>query len=230
MVKAQGVEGVGEGMKKTLMDFYCALYEHFGPQGWWPGRTRFEIIVGAVLTQNTNWTNVEKAIGNLKREGLLTPQKLRALDEKKLAGLIRPAGYFNVKARRLKNFLDFLFADHKGRLNSLFKGSTETIRQALLSVSGIGPETADSIMLYAAKREIFVIDAYTKRLLFRHGLIDGTATRVTTYGEMQRLFTDNLTPDVEVFNEYHALIVMTGQLYCRPKSPRCHECPLGQFL
>ena len=211
-------------IKKELKRFYNRLYKSFGPQGWWPGRTRFEVIVGAILTQNTNWTNVEKAIKNLKAEGALTIKAMGALSETRLATLIRPSGYFNIKAKRLKSFLRWLGKSYNGNLDRLFE--VETLREELLGVKGIGPETADSIILYAAKRPVFVIDAYTKRLLTRHGL----AGEKVTYDEMQSLFMDNLEHDEGVFNEYHALIVMVGKNFCKSRNPICGECPLGEML
>jgi len=206
---------------KILTDIYNALYKYFGPQDWWPGDSPFEIAVGAVLTQNTNWGNVEKAIQNLKREKSLRAKKLHAMPHKKLASLIKPAGYFNVKAKRLRNFLTFLSNHYKGSMKRMEAADTVSLREGLLDVNGIGPETADSILLYALGRPVFVIDAYTKRVLHRHGIVSGDAT----YHEMQELFHNNLPDDVQLFNEYHALFVMTGKHYCKPK-PRCEGCPL----
>ena len=211
----------------TLMDYYRTLFAAFGPQNWWPGRTRFEVIVGAILTQNTAWTNVEKAIKNLKRERLLTPEAVRRASKEKLAALIRPAGYFNIKAGRLKNFVDFLFERHGGSLRRLFsKRDTGELRTELLSVKGIGPETADSILLYAARRAEFVVDAYTKRVLARHGLSHNGAD----YEEVKALFMDNLPRDEALYNEYHALFVRVGKEFCRTKNPLCTDCPLKRYL
>lgn len=219
-----------EDTSKTLRLYYDALLKSFGPQGWWPGRTRFEVIVGAVLTQNTNWRNVEKAIRNLKGEKLLTPAAMHAVPLKKLSRLIRPAGYFNVKAGRLRGFTGHLFKHHDGSLGKLFSpkfyDDTDALRDELLSVHGVGPETADSILLYAAGRPSFVVDAYTRRVLSRHNLVGEKAT----YDEMRSLFMDNLKGDIKIFNEYHALIVRVGKDYCRPREPRCEACPLGRFL
>jgi endonuclease-3 related protein len=209
-----------------LNDFYSALYNHYGEQKWWPGNSRFEVIVGAILTQNTNWRNVEKAIKNLKQAKLLTPKAMHAAKVSELAILIRPAGYFNVKAQRLKNFLDTLFASFGGSLTKLFNNDAATLREVLLSVNGIGPETADSIILYAAGKPAFVVDAYTKRILSRHGL----AHEGSTYHELQLLFTKNIAPEVQLFNEYHALIVMTGKDFCKTDLPLCAKCPLERFL
>jgi len=216
----------GRETGERLTAFYDALFESFGPQGWWPGRTRFEVIVGAILTQNTSWSNVERAIGNLRAGRLLNPEKLHALDLKELSGLIRPAGYFNVKAGRLKNFLDFLFSKYGGSISRLFNKKGEGTRGELLAVVGIGPETADSILLYAGGRPEFVVDAYTRRVFSRHGLVGPVAS----YDEVKSLFMENLEPDSKVFNEYHALIVRVGKHYCKPREPMCSRCPLEEFL
>ena len=207
--------------KITLIEIYNTLYEHFGPQNWWPGDTPFEVAVGAILTQNTNWGNVEKAISNLKREKVLNAIKLNNMSHEKLASLIRPAGYFNIKAKRLKNFLSFLTNHYKGSMKRMSKDNVSTLRHELLGVNGIGPETADSVLLYALDKPVFVIDAYTKRILERHNLVPGGIT----YHELQELFHNNLPRDLKLFNEYHALFVMLGKNYCKPK-PKCSECPL----
>ena len=206
---------------KTLRDMYDTLYAHFGPQHWWPGDSPFEIAVGAILTQNTNWGNVEKAIHNLIENGALSAKTLHRMDRKKLASLIRPAGYFNVKAGRLKNFLAFLSTRFRGSMKKMQTGDVRTLREGLLSVNGIGPETADSILLYALEKPVFVIDAYTKRVLSRHSL----ASEQATYHELQELFHNSLPADIPLFNEYHALFVMLGKHYCKPK-PKCSVCPL----
>jgi len=211
------------------MRFFTALFTAYGPQGWWPAKTKFEVIVGAILTQNTNWGNVERAISNLRVAKVLKPELMWALTQNQLAELIRPAGYFNVKAKRLRNFLEYLFDNYgsdETNLADFLKRDTIPLRTELLSINGIGPETADSILLYAARKAVFVIDAYTKRILTRHGLIgDGAG-----YAEMQAFFMDNLEEDSILFNEYHALIVMTGKDYCKTKKPLCELCPLGSFL
>ena len=209
---------------KQLTEIYELLYDYFGPQYWWPGDGQFEIIVGAILTQNTNWRNVEKAIGNLKEADCLSPEKLQRIDISRLAELIRPAGYFNIKAKRLKNFIDWLFENYQGRLEELEKVGTDQLRSELLSVKGIGAETADSILLYAFEREIFVIDAYTARIAVRHQLIEPEAD----YEQLQYLFSSNLADDVKLFNEYHALLVQLGKNFCRPK-PKCEICPLKEL-
>jgi endonuclease-3 related protein len=209
-------------LAEQLKEIYDLLYKRFGPQDWWPGDTPFEVIVGAILTQNTNWTNVEKAITNIKNAGLLTPEKLHHIDIKRIAELIRPAGYFNIKAKRLKNFLDWFFENYDGKLVNLEKVRTSDLREQLLSVKGIGPETADSILLYALNRPVFVVDAYTARVCARHHLIDEGAD----YHSIQETFESNLPCDIQLFNEFHALIVNLGKNYCKP-TPKCDICPLN---
>jgi endonuclease-3 related protein len=207
-----------------LMEMYRLLYEHFGPQHWWPGETQLEIIVGAVLTQNTNWKNVEKAIRNLKERNLLSLEALHGLSLLELAEAVRPAGFYNLKAKRLRNLLDLIMRRYEGDLQGFLAERPSTLRDALLSVRGIGRETADSILLYAAQIPVFVIDAYTYRILHRHGMAD----EQVTYDELQALFMENLPEDPQLFNEFHALIVRTGKDHCR-KSPRCEACPLYQW-
>ncbi len=211
--------------KPPLDAVYRALFRHFGPQHWWPGRTPFEVCVGAILTQNTAWTNVEKAIARLRATRSLTPRALHALPAAALADLIRPAGYFNVKARRLHAFTGLLHDRHGGSLRRLFALPTPELRAALLATSGIGPETADSILLYAAGQPVFVIDAYTRRVLARHGWLDARSG----YADAQALFTAQLPADLARYNEYHALIVALGKHHCRPR-PRCEACPLRHWL
>ena len=203
------------------MNIYRRLYKFYGPQMWWPGRTRFEVIVGAILTQNTAWSNVEKAIINLKRAEILSPKKLKAIPERSLAKLIRPAGYYNIKAKRLKHFISFLFSEYGGSLDRLSSENTYKLRKNLLDVNGIGPETCDSIMLYAFKKRIFVVDAYTKRIFSRHSIV----ARSADYHDVQKLFMDNLPKSGKLYNEYHALIVRLGKEFCRTK-PDCKNCPL----
>lgn len=200
---------------------YKILFKAFGPQHWWPGDTPFEVAVGAILTQNANWGNVEKAINNLKTAKALSAKKIEQLPVGSLAALIRPAGYFNVKAGRLKAFVHFLTGNYRGSMKKMKDERLHSLRQKLLSVHGIGPETADSILLYALEKPVFVIDAYTKRVLSRHMIMDhGMA-----YEEFQLLFHKSLRKDRRLFNEYHALLVAVGKEYCKPK-PRCNECPL----
>lgn len=210
--------------QENLQEAYRRLYKHFGPQHWWPGDTTFEVIVGAILTQNTNWGNVERAIANLKEQNLLSPKAMRDIAHAELSRAIRPAGYFNVKAKRLKNFIQFLFSEYDGKLERMAKENTVVLREKLLSVNGVGPETADSILLYAFQKPVFVVDAYTKRFLFRHRVVDATHG----YHEVQEKFLSALKPNRALFNEYHALIVKLGKEYCRPK-PLCAACPLNRW-
>jgi len=211
-------------ISEQLTEIYKILFERFGPQHWWPGQTKFEIITGAILTQNTNWANVEKAIANLKAADCLNAEKLHNLGHGQLAELIRPAGYFNIKAKRLKSFLSWLFENYDGRLDDLEAVNTYQLREELLSIKGIGPETADSILLYAFAKPIFVVDAYTARVAVRHHLIEPDAG----YGQLQDLFQSNLQQDVRLFNEYHALLVQIGKNFCKPK-PKCPACPLNHL-
>lgn len=208
---------------KILTEVYERLYGAFGPQYWWPGETPFEVAVGAILTQNTNWGNVEKAIGNLKRHRALSARRLHEMPLRELASLIRPTGYFNVKAKRLKSFVDFLVAGYGGSLKMMKMEDMGTLREKLLGVNGVGPETADSILLYALDKPVFVIDAYTKRVLSRHGVMG----HEEPYDEFQKLFHSRLPASgVALYNEYHALFVMVGKTYCRPRNPLCESCPL----
>ncbi len=211
-------------IKQILNEIYQLLFERFGPQHWWPGDTQFEIIIGAILAQNTNWTNVEKAITNLKAADCLNPEKLYHLDISRLAELIRPAGYFNIKAKRLKSFLNWLFENYDGKLSNLESLDTIRLRDELLAIKGVGRETADSILLYAFNRPIFVVDAYTARVAVRHGLIEPGAD----YEQLRELFQSNLPENVQLFNEYHALLVRVGHEFCRPKA-RCPGCPLEKL-
>lgn len=208
-----------------LKKIYDRLFSEFGSRNWWPGDTPFEVVIGAILTQNTNWTNVEKAIGNLKDAKVFTVKKLYNIDVSKFADLIKPAGYFNLKAKRVKKFINWLFENYDGNLTKLFKLDLQTLREELLSVNGIGPETADSIILYAANKPTFVVDAYTYRVFSRHELIPEDST----YDDIKYFFEDNLPEDVQLYNEYHALLVYLGKEYCKPKR-KCENCPLNGFL
>jgi endonuclease-3 related protein len=212
-------------IRQRLMRLYDLMFRAYGPQHWWPARTRFEVVVGAVLTQNTAWTNVEKAVARLRAAGALRPAALAALPRPRLAALIRPAGYYNIKAKRLQNLLRYLRRRCGLRLPRLFRAGPEALRRELLGVNGIGPETADSILLYAGDIPVFVVDAYTRRILARHGILRPDAG----YDETQALFTAHLPVDVSLFNEYHALLVMVGKDYCR-SVPRCEICPLRADL
>jgi endonuclease III related protein len=211
---------------RQLLTYYDALFQAYGPQHWWPGRTRFEVIVGAILTQSTSWTNVEKAIVALRREKLLSPAALERVPLARLSNLIRSSGYFRQKARKLKAFVRFLRRNYQGSLDKMFAAPTSVLRELLLAVHGIGPETADSILLYAGNHPVFVVDAYTRRILERHSLIHGKHS----YEQIRLLFEQNLPPSAPLFNEYHALIVHTGKHFCRKRQPDCQRCALRPFL
>jgi endonuclease III related protein len=208
-------------VQKLLKELYDKLWQAFGPQGWWPGETPFEVAVGAILTQNTNWGNVARAIAALKDQDLLEPQALHDLPEAELARLIRPAGYYNLKARRVKNFLALLQGRYQGSMEVMAGEELEGLRHRLLEVKGIGPETADSILLYALNKPTFVVDAYTFRILSRHQLLP----EACAYEELRRLFLDHLAADLGLYQEYHALLVRLGKEFCRPQ-PRCESCLL----
>jgi endonuclease III related protein len=209
-----------------LPRYFEALYQAHGKQHWWPGRTHFEVIVGAVLVQNTNWVNAARAIANLRQAKLLTPSAMGKVPQPKLARLVRSSGYFRQKARKLKAFVAFLQKEHCGSLSAMFRTPTPKLREQLLNVHGIGPETADSILLYAGNHPVFVVDAYTRRILQRHGL----ATGKESYEETRGLFEKSLPNDPQLFNEFHALIVHTGKNYCRTRAPLCSQCALRPFL
>lgn len=209
-------------MKDSIGGIYKKLFTFFGRQYWWPATTPFEVMVGAILTQSTNWSNVRKAINNLKKHKLLTPRKLYSLPIKRLAFLIRSAGYYNIKARRLKEFLEYFFINYNGDIKKISLVPVSALREELLGVYGIGEETADSILLYALNKPVFVVDAYTKRIFSRHGFIKNDAS----YRDVQNLFSKNLKKEVKLFNEYHALIVRLGKEYCLKSKPRCEICPL----
>jgi endonuclease III related protein len=211
-------------VKRDLLKIYNRLYRTFGPRGWWPGQTPFEVMVGAVLTQNTAWVNVEKAIRNLKRAKALTPARLDSIEILRLSLLIRPTGYFNVKAKRLKSLVGFLFKEYNGDLRRMREERVDTLRTKLLGVHGIGPETCDSILLYALEKPVFVIDAYTKRIFSRCG----AAKEDIPYEELQSIFMEGLPKSVRLYNEYHALIVQLGKDICR-KNPKCGLCRIKEF-
>ena len=193
---------------------------------WWPARTPFEVIVGAILTQNTAWTNVERAIDNLRRERLLTPGAIERVSQARLARLVRPSGYFRQKAKKLKAFVQFLGKQYGGSLARMFRTPTTELREKLLGVHGIGPETADSILLYAGDHPVFVVDAYTHRILGRHNVTDGKPD----YAAVRALFETNLPKQAALYNEFHALIVNVGKNWCHKSRPRCGECPLFHHL
>lgn len=220
-----------------LMDMYQAMLDALGPSGWWPGETAFEVAVGAILTQNTSWANVEKAMATLRSAGLLTPAAMLDISEAALAEAIRPAGYYRLKAGRLANFLRFLRDEAEDHGNGaadlespdlpMLRGrEVRDLRERLLSVRGIGPETADSILLYALDLPVFVVDAYTARIALRHGL----ASEEAGYYELQEIFASALPEDVALFNEFHALIVRVGHHWCGKREPKCQDCPLAPFL
>ncbi len=201
------------------------LLAHFGRQNWWPADSPFEVLVGAVLTQNTNWGNVTKALDNLKAENFLSFAALASLPQKQLAALIRPSGYYNLKASRLQNLLQCINDETEGDLELFFDQDVDALRHTLLGVKGIGPETADSIILYAAQKPVFVVDTYTHRFLSRHGQIG----EESSYYEIQEVMTSSLPMETALYNEYHALIVCLGKEFCRKKNPRCQACPLRDF-
>jgi len=209
-----------------LLQAYERLLTAFGPQHWWPGDSPFEIMVGAVLVQNTAWRNVERAIANLRDAGVMEPHSLYSLPPEELAELIRPAGYFQVKTRRLRNLLKFVIDEYNGSLDDMFSTSVGTLREQLLTIHGIGPETADAILLYAGGLPTFVVDTYTHRVLARHGWIDYDAD----YHHIKDTVESALPADAPLYNEYHALLVRVGKEYCRRSAPKCDTCPLADLL
>ena len=204
----------------TFRQVYQSLFKHYGPQHWWPADTPFEVMVGAVLTQNTAWSNVERAIVNLKENDCLSAERIIAVPENKLAAWLRPSGYFNIKAKRLRNICRWYI--EAGEYDAVKRMDTGQLRKALLSVNGVGPETADDILLYAFKRPVFVIDAYTRRMFSRLGMIEKDAG----YEHLRATFEESLTKDVKMFNEYHALIVIHAKEVCK-KAPLCSMCCLS---
>lgn len=217
-----------EMKRKTEFRDLCVLYSklnsHFGDLRWWPADSPFEVIIGAILTQNTAWKNVERAIENLKTCNLLEPRLLYEVDREVLEELIRPSGYFRIKTARIKNFLSFLATQYNWDLKKMFAEDLWQLREKMLNINGIGKETADSILLYAGHRPIFVIDAYTKRILSRHGITPPDIS----YDELQNIFMSHLPADVPLYNQYHALIVNAGKMFCRTV-PLCEKCPLKSF-
>jgi endonuclease-3 related protein len=211
-------------MGELLRELYQKLWDAFGPQGWWPGETPFEVILGAILTQNTNWNNVAQVLAGLKAEDLLHPRLLREMPDAELAGRLKPSGYFNIKARRVKNFLDFFAHRFHDSLEKMAQEDLGSLRATLLTVKGIGPETADSILLYALHKPTFVVDAYTYRVLSRHHL----ALEACSYDELQGLFMESLPAEAPLYQEFHALLVRVGKEFCRPR-PRCPSCPLHEW-
>lgn len=209
-----------------LLRYYEAMFGALGPMNWWPARTPFEVIVGAILTQSTAWGNVERAIANLQAARLLTPPAMHRVRTQRLAALVKPSGYFRQKAKKLKAFVRFLHAGYGGSLERMFQTPTAELREKLLSVHGIGPETADSILLYAGNHAVFVVDAYTHRIFGRHGITDGKPD----YESVRALVENSIPRRHELFNELHALIVNTGKNWCRKSVPRCEGCPLRPLL
>jgi endonuclease-3 related protein len=207
--------------EKILLEIYERLLRAFGPRHWWPGESPFEVVVGAILTQNTSWANVERAIVNLKKTGILTPPAMRRVGEDQLARIIKPSGFYRLKASRLKGFVDFLYREFHGEMNRMRSEDLGFLRERLLNVDGIGPETADSILLYALGKPIFVVDAYTKRIFSRHNLI----SEKWGYAEVQSMVMGEICGDVGMYNEFHALLVFLGKHRCR-RIPRCDGCPL----
>jgi endonuclease-3 related protein len=213
-------------MKAVLEEVYRRLLDAFGPQKWWPGDSQFEILVGAVLVQNTNWQNVERAIRNLRAADLMEPRALYDVPAEELEDLIRPAGYYRVKAERLRALLRFVVDHYGGSLEKMFRRPLEELRCELLGVHGVGPETADSILLYAGGMPTFVVDAYTYRVFGRHGWID----LESDYRHIQEYFHDRLPANAPMYNEYHALLVNLGKHFCKKSKPLCESCPLREML
>jgi len=223
--KKRAYESASKIKAEDLLRVYHKLRKTFGHQSWWPGETPFEVMIGAILTQNTSWTNVEKAIRNFKKAGLLSFLKMKKLSHGRLAQLIRPAGYYNVKADRIRSFLRFFQLKYQGSVLKMRKEDLPTARENLLRVKGIGPETADSILLYALDKPVFVIDAYTKRIFSRHRL----AKAGDSYDEWKGIFEKALPAKTSLFNDYHAQIVRLAKEFCRTR-PRCEGCPLKDFV
>ena len=226
LVSIRGAGRTQPESQPPLDEYFNSLFTALGPQHWWPGDTPFEVIVGTILTQNTSWTNVEMALANLRRESLLAVEGIERVNQRHLAKLLHPAGYFRQKARKLKGFVKFLRVEYAGSVGRMFETPTLTLREKLLGVWGIGPETADSILLYAGEQPAFVVDAYTKRMFARHGWIAEKAK----YEDIRWMVERQFPGDVRRFNELHALIVNAGKNWCRPQEPKCGECPLGRYL
>jgi endonuclease III related protein len=218
----QGEAAPGEVLRR----FYTTLLKSFGPQGWWPARTRWEVVCGAILTQNTTWRNAALALANLRRAGRLAWRSMRRTSRPEIERLIRPAGFFRQKARTLRSFIDWLEEAHGGSLGSLFRTDSERTRAQLLALKGIGPETADAILLYAGQKPSFVADAYTRRILSRHKLLPISAD----YASARQFLHMHMPPDASLFNEFHALLVEAGKRFCHRTAADCDACPLGVFL
>jgi len=212
--------------RELLLEMYRWLSDELGLTGWWPARTPFEVAVGAILTQNTAWRNVEKSITNIRKNNLLSARSLAAVPVQRLAPLIRPSGYFRLKSQRLKNFVDFLQHEYAGSMAKMAREPADSLREELLGVTGIGPETADSILLYALGKPVFVVDAYTRRILSRHGIV---VVEQMDYEELRSFFEENLPCDLTLFKEFHALLVIAGSRFCK-KNALCNECPLRPLM
>ncbi len=213
-------------MEWPMKQVYEKLLQHFGPQHWWPGQSPFEVAVGAILTQNTNWRNVERAIGNLKAAGKLGPKAIASTPIEQLSELIRPAGYYRQKAKRLQNFARWLLQRYEGSIERMAEQDCQQLREELLALSGIGPETADSILLYAAGKLSFVVDAYTLRVAVRHGWVEPEVS----YEELKQYFEERLPAELDIYNEMHALLVQVGKQFCQRRRPLCDSCPLRPVL
>ncbi len=224
----RGVAGAAQEAPASgeLLRYYEAMSGALGPMRWWPAQTPFEVIVGGILTQSTAWENVERAIANLRAARMLTPSAMLQVRTARLAAIVRPSGYFRQKAKKLKAFVRFLHAGYGGSLKRMFVTPTLELRERLLTVHGIGPETADSILLYAGNHPVFVVDAYTHRIFGRHGITDGQPD----YEKVRALVETSIPRRPELFNELHALLVNTGKNWCRKSAPRCEECPLRPLL
>ena len=223
---SRGVKQTGVIAAELLLRYYSALHTRFGPQQWWPARTRLEVILGAILTQNTTWHNATLALRNLRRSGLLSWQALRRAGLSDLEACVQPSGFYRRKARTIHDFVGWLSQEHGGSLDRLSSLPTDELRRRLLNLRGLGPETVDAIILYALRRPLFVADAYTRRVLVRHGFLSGSAD----YQESQQFLQEHLPRYASLFNEFHALLVEVGKKHCRPRSPRCAGCPLEEFL
>jgi endonuclease-3 related protein len=222
----QVVKQPGISASELLTRYYSVLRARFGPQQWWPARTRLEVILGAILTQNTSWHNATLALRNLRQSGLLRLRALWRACPSTLEACVRPSGFYRQKARTIRDFVDWLMRECAGSLNSLSSLPSEELRHRLLELRGLGPETVDAILLYAVRRPLFVADAYTRRVLARHGLVPAAAD----YHQTQEFLHAHLPPHAPLFNEFHALLVEVGKKHCRPRSPRCAGCPLEEFL
>lgn len=211
---------------ELLRRYFGRMFHELGPQGWWPARTRFEIILGAILTQNTSWQNVVLALQRLRKEGLLSLPRLKRATCAEIESCLRPAGFFRQKARTIRSFLDWLEYHCHGSLAAMFQRPAAELRRELLNIKGLGPETADAILLYAVGRPFFVADAYTRRILGRHGLVAEDAR----YSTVQDFLHHHLPADLALFNEFHALLVAVGKRFCKRTAPQCAGCPLEKFL